>query len=227
MLDPDRVMIDPSLLVSARAEKGLSMGLDQFKGGTNDFEAFVPQRFAKLVAESSTYSEDPTFSHFMGRLSSGSITEFAELGGLVTELRTFTPADVDEYRFSIDYESIEAEFLERYPPKTEGALGEVLYEEFVFLLEQSQVASRTARTPEKDIDGVHTLALNAEEVEEMLEQSDGNYFRQLENRKKKTGWNYIHTADAVDEFFSFNNQIAQAMFDVGRAPGILAIEFDP
>jgi hypothetical protein len=220
-------MIDPSLLVSATADKGLQSGLESFKGGNDEFETFVSNRFVQLVNESTAYSDDPTFSHFMGRLSNKSVTEFAELREIVAGVETFSPADVEESSFSVDYDTVEAEFLDRYPPATKGALGEVLYEEFVFLLERSQIASRTSRTPEKDLNGVHTLALNKEEVEEMLEQSDGNYFRQLEHRKKKKGWNYIHTIDAVEELLDPTHVLADAMFDVGMVPGMLAIEFDP
>ena len=108
-------MMDPSTLVAERADKRISQ---RGWGTSPQFEVYIPESFYNLVRDSDSYRDDPTFSYFLGNLSSENISRFSELESLVVESETYTPfspEDVDEFRLNIDYDAIQATFNKEYP----------------------------------------------------------------------------------------------------------------
>jgi hypothetical protein len=227
MFDSKNLMIDPSILVSRRADKGLQTGFNQFTSETDQTTVYVSSSFKTLVERSTSYNDDPSFSFFIGRLKPKNIVPYNELESLVDSYEEFHYDEVESSSYGINYEEIGEVFRERYPPTTRGKLSDILHEEFVFLAERSQIPSRTQKTPDTDIDGVRSFSLSEEELEELLDQAPGNYTEQLRFHKQKKGWNYINTMGGVDTLFNINDPLGQALVNVGLAPGLLAIQYDP
>lgn len=227
MFDSETLMIDPSILVSRRADNGLQAGLSQFGASSTEEEIYIPRTFKQIVEESDGYSDDPSFSFFIGRLQPSSLVRYDELESMLQSYETFDIDQIESSSYDFDYESIREVFRDRYPPTTKGNLADVLYEEFVFLAERSQISSRTSNSPDVDIDGVRSFSLTKKEVEELLDDAPGNYVQQLRSRKQRTGWNYITTMGGMDSLYTTDDPLGQALISIGLAPGLLAIEYDP
>lgn len=227
MFDSETLMLDPSILVYQRADKGFQSGISQFGRDTEPPDIYVSSTFKEIVQTNDDYSDDKTFNFFIGRLKPDSLVPYGELQGLVQSYDAFAVDDIDSSSYNIDYNSVREVYRQRYPSTTQGRLADVLHEEFVFLLERSQVPSRTSDSPDTDIDGVRSFSLSEDEVEELLEQGPGNYVQQLRTRKQKTGWNYITTMGGMETLYSTDDPLGQALISVGLAPGLLAIKYDP
>lgn len=227
MLDSDTLMIDPSILVSANADKGIQSSFGRFGAGTDEGSIYVSSAFKHVVEESEDYSEDATFNFFIGRLSPKNLVPYPELKSLLESYEIFDADQIESSSYDIHYSAVREVYRDRYPSTTKGKLADVLYDEFVFLAERSQVPSRTQKSPDTDIDGVRTFSLSEEEVDELLQQAPGNYVQQLRSRKRRTGWNYITTMGGFETLYSTDDPFGQALISLGLAPGLLAIKYGP
>lgn len=230
MFESNQVMLDPSILVAERTDKRISQ---RGWGTSPQFEVYIPESFYNLVRDSDSYRDDPTFSYFLGNLSSENISRFSELESLVVESETYTPfspEDVDEFRLNIDYDAIQATFNKEYPKSREGELANVLFEEFVFLFEQSWIPSRLKK-PLNDIididEGVRNIDFDRDAVDELTTAAKEETLQKLRRLKQQSRWRWIALGGEAGALLNYDNDLVRAMLGIGLAHEALCLRFDP
>lgn len=230
MFDSNQVMLDPSILVAANTDKRISGW--RF-GESSDFQLYISQSFRDLVRESDSYAADPTFSYFLGRLSSENITSYSELENMVLEtdrFTTFSPTQIEEYKLDIDYQSIQATFTKEFPESREGQLPHVLYDEFVFLFEQSWIPSRLKKPLNDIIDidtGIRNIDFDREAVDELISGAQEETLRQLRSLKQQNRWRWIALGGKAAAVLNYDNDLVKAMLAIGLAHEAVCLRFDP
>lgn len=230
MFNSNQVMIDPSLLVTSNADKFISRW--NFSPST-DFDLYISQSFQDLVRESDSYAEDPTFSYFIGNLSTENVTDYTKLERIVLESEEYTafnPDDIEDYQLEADYQTIQTKFMEEFPKSQKGALANVLYDEFVFLFERSWIPARFKKPLNDIVDidsGIRNIDFDREAVDELTTNARDETLTRLRVLKQKNRWRWIALGGEAGAVLDYDNSLVRAMLAIGVAHEMVCLRFDP
>ncbi|GGM52800.1 hypothetical protein [Haloarcula argentinensis] len=222
-MDSDRVIVDPSLLISAEADKRPpEMEYDQFSFSISD-------SFAQVVRNNDAYVDDSTFEFFTGYLDFPDLVSYGELETVVDEFDTFSGEQAEKaYTEDIDYEEVQATFRKRYPMDSDGKVADVLYDEFVFLFERSWIASRVKKSQNEvtNIPGLRKFIFERDELDAIANKLPQEHQDKIQTLKGGRKWKWIalgiHVGGAA-----FSGPLGSAIFTTGLAQNSLGLIFDP
>lgn len=222
-MDSDQVLVDPSILLSDKADKLPP------EGPYEEFDFVISESFANVVNSNSEYVGDAVFGFFSSYLDFHEMTPYGELASTVEKYDTFSYSDVEmQYTEQIDYEAVQQYFQRSYSPNTEGEIANVLYDQFVFLFEQSWIASRVRMPQDEvtDVPGLRKFIFERDELDAIANQLPDEYRRKIQTLKGGRRWNWIglgiHLGSAA-----FAGPIGEAIFHTGLVQNCLGLLFDP
>lgn len=222
-LDSDRVLIDPSILVSSEAENRPQ------PGGYDEFEYFVSDAFAEVVRSNSDYVQDPTFDFFMGYLDFQQTEQYTDLRTAVGELETFSGVEAEkEYTENIDYEGVHDYFLEKYSREKNSRIGDILYDQFVFLFEQSWIPSRVKKSQNEvtDVPGLRKFVLDRDELDRVADQFPPEYQDKIQTLKNTRKWKWVGLGFMLGGA-TLQGPVGTALLSSGLAQRSVSLVFDP
>lgn len=232
MFDSNEVLVDPSILVADEPDIQLvgQQTLGRYTEDDSGVTVYVPAAFADVVTECDAYREDSTFELFLGDISSG-ITDFDELRRLLATdgVKQFSGRVVEKRRDDVPYDLVHDRLTSAHPPQTKGELADVLFDEFVFLFEQSWVASRLKKPLDKllQVDaGVRHLRLDDDAVDDLAGSSTDYVTDRLRKLDQQPGWDWAALGGRASTLLAADDQFVDALTDVGDVRDALVLLFE-
>ncbi|MFX0196398.1 MAG: hypothetical protein ACFFCW_09775 [Candidatus Hodarchaeota archaeon] len=176
------VMIDPSLLVADRTMKRLFSEVKKLKS-VADYEFFIPRSFETFVEQAEVPEKEALIRFFLHNAKPSHLGELKELlKEHLNLVRTFDPDESQKHRHSEVKEWL-GDCLKWYFPFRDDPLISVLFEEWIFLQEQSWIVSRSKRAFDKFREVTKNYMRNSK-------KKGGDYFelgmKQFDEQVRKT-----------------------------------------
>jgi hypothetical protein len=211
------VVIDPSLLVANRT---LESTVKKAGRRYEDLDFYLPQSFIELIEQNQSFENTPGFQYYIGNVqNTPEYRRFVQLvdtfsesieGYTVPENQVEEYAEVYEaiaeelpYRRERFFSSISEPPYDGFPPyrDNQDLLTDAVFEEFVFLVEQSWMVSRTKKIYNTFIDaGASTMQFSkrtVEEARERLEDTDDKVIERMDKLKDDHDWQWVAIGGSV------------------------------
>lgn len=207
----ENVVIDPSLLVS---EQTMESTIKKPSREHEDLQFFLPQSFLDLVDSNQEFADEPGFQYFIGGIQNTPEYErlthlldvFSEsiTGYTVSEELAESYSDVyraldEELPYYQDRHRFELSGFPRddqvYYRENRDRLSDIVFEEFVFLVEESWIVSRTKNIFNTFTDaGAVTVQFGKRSVEQaraQLEHTQDAVIERMDKLKDDHDWQWV------------------------------------
>lgn len=144
MLERD-IMLDPSLILAQNASKNTFDLVSKFFEIDKEFRFYYPSSLTRLISAKLADTDNPAIRFF---LHNAKPVELELLNSFIKQysyaIRSYVPPEelVNKYRSMYEILAEELEYRGELPNMEDRALCDILFEEFIFLLEHSWTVSR-------------------------------------------------------------------------------------